>query len=320
MITMLHNASNLQRDIAKTLLYFGIFRHPLRLTEIHRFLPSDSVTIEDIQYACSTEPLSKHVVEANGLVSLDHEPLDFSAERRQKEQRARYMWFVAVLMSQIIRRFPYVRAVFVSGELSKGVASKNSDIDFFVVTAPNRVWITRTLFTLFKRIVLFNSKRMFCYNHITSEQNLRIENRTMYTAVEIATLKPIYNLALYREFMVANSWVKDYLPNSFSIEESPSRRESPKFLTERILDHFLSAHNLNKIDQWLLGRWRSLWFRRYHYLAPEKREKLFRCEADLSTAYVNDFLPRITQAYARRLHQFGLITIDVVEHEFSPEV
>ena len=68
---LLQNASTLQRDIVKTLLYFDIFQHPLRLTEIREFLPSNSVTVDDIQNACSTEPLNNFITEKNGLVCLE---------------------------------------------------------------------------------------------------------------------------------------------------------------------------------------------------------------------------------------------------------
>ncbi len=303
---LLHNASTLQRDIARTLLYFDIFRHPLRHAEIHKFLSSNSVTVEDIQNACSSEPLNRHVVEINGLVCLDKRKTGYIDERGKKEQRARRMWRIAVFMSCIIRRFPFIRGIFVSGELSKGVASEKSDIDFFVITAQNRVWITRTFFTLFKRLFLFNRKKLFCYNHITSEQYLEITDRNIYTAMEVATLRPIYNMPLYIQFMNANSWIKDYLPNSYTLQPTPEGVEHKSPISERVISCFLSSENLDVIDLWLLSQWRNLWCHRYRSLSSEKRERLFRCESHVSTAYVNDFFPKITQAYEQRLDQFGL--------------
>jgi hypothetical protein len=305
-IPPLRNGTSLQRDIARTLLYFDIFRHPLKLSEIYRFLPSNSVTVDEIQKACSSEPLNGCIVEINGLLCLDKGKTGYIDERSKKEQRARRMWRIAVIMSHIIQRFPFVRGIFVSGELSKGVASKKSDIDFFVITAPNRVWIARTIFTLFKRLFLFNQKKLFCYNHITSEQYLEITDRNIYTAMEVATLRPIYNMPLYIQFMNANSWIRDYLPNSYTFQSTPEGVGHKSPLSERIISCFLSSKNLEAIDLWLLSRWRSLWHHRYHSMSSEKRERLFRCEINVSTAYANDFLPRITCAYELRLDEYGL--------------
>jgi len=302
----LRNGTTLQRDIARTLLYFDIFRHPLRLAEIHRFLPSNSVTVDDIQKACSSEPLNGCLVEINGLVCLDNEKTGYIDERSKKEQRARRLWRIAVLMSHIIQRFPFVRGIFVSGELSKGVASEKSDIDFFVITAPNRVWIARTIFTLFKRFFLFNQKKLFCYNHITSEQYLEITDRNIYTAMEVATLRPIYNMPLYIQFMNANSWIRDYLPNSYTHQPIMEGVVQKSPLSERIISRLLSSKNLDVFDLWLLTKWRTLWAHRYHFLTSEQREKRLRCETHISTAYVNDFFPRITHAYEQRLNQYGL--------------
>ena len=306
----LQDATALQRDVVRTLLYFDIFQHPLELREVLRFLPSNSVTVEDIERACSSAPLNRYLVETNGYVGLQDRFTGYIGERRRKERRARRLWQVAVLMSHIIRRFPFVRAVFVSGELSKGVASRNSDIDFFVITAANRIWIARTLFTAFKRLCLFNARKLFCYNHITSDRNLEIKDHNIYTATEVATLKPLYNMELYGEFMRANAWVKEYLPNSSAYEQGTRQGRFRRPLVERLLDRIMAPERLDAVDLWLLSQWRSLWRRRYHFLNGEKRGELFRCDIHLSTAYVNDFLARITQAYQQRLDQFGLTQIE----------
>lgn len=314
------NATTLQRDIARTLLYFDIFQHPLSFLEILKFLPSNSVTIDDIRSACSSEPLNRCLFQSNGLVCWNNGVVEHIDERRKKEQRARRMWRIAMAMSYIIRRFPFVRGVFVSGELSKGVASKKSDIDFFTITASNRVWITRTFFTLFKKLFLLNRKKLFCYNHIMSDLNLEITDKNIYTAIEVSTLRPLFNIRLYLEFMNANSWIKDYLPNSSSFYEDSVADEHKPTVSERILTMLISSEKLNLIDLWLLAQWRTLWSRRYRFLSLEKREEIFRCETQVSTAYANDSLARIIRAYQVRLDQFGLTAVSETGNNLHAEL
>ncbi len=302
----LQRATSLQRDIARTLLYFDIFRHPLTPTEIHRFLPSNSVTAEDITAACSSEPLSTLLVRYNGLIGVDRKSTEYLYERSNKERRAIHMWRIAVVMSRVIRMFPFIRGIFVSGELSKGVASKKADIDFFILTAPNRVWITRTLFALFKRLFLFNRRKLFCYNHIRSVETLEIAERNIYTAMEVATIKPIYNTQLYAEFIARNSWISSFLPNSISLNPILKGATHREALSETVLNLLLSSKYLDAIDTWLLKRWKIVWSKRYTALNDAQRDKLFQCEPHVSTAYVRDFFPGITKEYEKRLDQFGL--------------
>lgn len=297
---------DLQAAILKTLLYFDIFDFPLKLSEILLFLPSNSVATKDLRSAFFRRPLSEQFAEKNGYYYLKGRPESLVNDRLEKERRARRQMRIARVITRIVRSFPFVRGVFVSGELSKGVASKKSDIDFFVVTAPNRIWITRTFFTLFKKVFLLNRKTLFCYNHITSDRNLAVAERNIYTAIEVATLRPTYNPALLRNIMIANDWIKAYLPNSYSVPPESKGIKSKIPLTERMLERVFSAEFLDVIDQWLLDQWRKIWHRRYYVLTPENRERLYRCEEQLSTAYGNDFQPRITQAYKQRLDQFGL--------------
>jgi hypothetical protein len=300
----------LQRNILCTLAYFDIFDHPLRVSEIYRFLPSNGVTEDDVQKACTMEPLKSRICHVDDLFFLTSSSEQIVAERRTKERRARRLWMAAILMSHIIRRFPFVRGVFVSGELSKGVASKKSDVDFFIVTAENRVWICRTLFTLFKKLFLFNRKKFFCYNLITSEHQLRITERNTYTAVEIATVKPIFNENLYRKFIQANSWTAEYLPNSQKAHQRSDYAIPPIFSIEKMLTVFLPPGKLDTLDRWLLEKWKTIWRRRYHQLSPEELGNRFQCQRNLSTAYAGDFLPKIMGTYRHKLNGYGIVRAD----------
>ncbi len=186
----------LQHDILRTLIYFDMFDHPLRLAEIHQFLPSRTVAPEELHLHCLLMVLNRQLEEKDGYFALAGRSAKLAEVRRTKESAARRMWAVARLVTRVIRRFPFVRGVFVSGELSKGVASKGSDIDIFIVTARRRVWIVRTVCTLFKVLLLFDQKKFFCYNHIASDDRLEVDVRNVYTAVECVTLRPIFNSAL----------------------------------------------------------------------------------------------------------------------------
>ena len=299
--------TRLQCDILSTLAYFDVFDHPLRVSEIYRFLPSNGVAESAIQTACSTEPLKSRLSNVGDLYFLSNRSEDLVPQRRTKELHAQRLWKAAIVMSHIIRRFPFVRGVFVSGELSKGVASKNSDIDFFIVTAENRVWLCRSLFAIFKKIFLFNRKKFFCYNLITSERHLGIAEQNIYTAVEVVTVKPLFNEDLYKNFMKANSWTAQYLPNAESATQAARHKIPGIFLFERILTAIVPPEKLDALDRWMMEKWKTIWKRRYHELSPDELDQRFQCQRNLSTAYVGDFLHRVMDRYRHRLDRYGIV-------------
>lgn len=300
--------TNLQEDILRTILYFDVFHHPLTADEVYRYLPSNSTSPEDITDACQSAPLSAVIHSKNGFYSLSSngEHARMSEERLNKEQRARRYRSVARLMARIMRRFPFVRGIFVSGELSKGVASENGDIDYVLITANDRLWIARALLIIFKKIFLFNSKKFFCLNHFVSERALESGDRSLYTALEIATLIPLTDYDRYLTYQSANAWIRGYFPN-FQANRGDWLVESGAHnLIQRLLELPLRGKFGDWLDTALKDYWKGIWKKRYPMYTDEQRISLFRCETDVSTAYVGDFLPKVTAQYRSRLEAFHL--------------
>src|SRR5688500_3704000 len=199
-------------QIVKTLLYFDIFNYPLKSEEIYRFLGGkfvdESFINARLQYLSS-----QHIVYQYGIFfSLKNN--DASVERRIKGNlEAEKYLILARKKAKLISRFPFVRGVLASGSLSKGYMDKNSDLDFFFITTPKRLWIARTLLVLYKRLSLFNSHTYFCVNYSADEDHLEIEENNLYTATELATVIPLYGSAQYDSLQQENVWLKKFFPN-----------------------------------------------------------------------------------------------------------
>lgn len=297
--------SLLERDILKVLLYFDVFNHPVNAEEIYSFLPSNSTNPAEVAWRCQSFPLNGYVAEQRGLYFLS-ERKNSVRQRLEKESLALRRWKMAVIMARIIRCFPFVRGIFVSGELSKGVSSKEGDIDFVIVTAENRLWICRTLLILFKKIFLLNKKKYFCLNHFVSENHLEFEVRNVYSAVEVATLKPLYNLPLFERYIHANSWIKEFLPNWKLTDQRFEFVTDNPSIVQRLLEPFFADKLSTNVDTWLMNYWRGIWKKRYPHFSDEKRERLFQCRSFISTAYGEDFLNKILSSYEQRLVRFGV--------------
>ena len=131
----------------KTLLYYDICSYPLKCAEVYRFLGTNSITETDVQHALDTLTDDVIVYRFNDLYSV--QPSGLNIRRRLSGNKlAEKSVTIARKKGKLISRFPFVRGVFASGSLSKGYMEERSDIDYFIVTAPKRLWIARTLLVM----------------------------------------------------------------------------------------------------------------------------------------------------------------------------
>lgn len=198
---------SLKENILRTLLYYDIFKHPLKPDEIFSLLPQNSITkkdVSDVLLQISKENPKVNTKE-NYYFIVGNE--DYIELRKSRESYSKKSWKLAKFVTHIIKRFPFVRAVFVTGSLSKNSSMPDSDLDFMVVTAKNRLWISRTLLMLFKKVLLFNSHKYFCINYFISKDSLGICEKNIFIATEIVHIKSTFNTGLMNKFLEANLWV-----------------------------------------------------------------------------------------------------------------
>lgn len=174
------------------------------------------------------------------------------AERRiNGNERAAKMLQKAHRSAAIISRFPFVTGIAVSGSLSKNFADDAADIDFFVITAPGRLWVARSFLHAFKKLTfLFNRQHYFCMNYFVDEASPEIVEKNIYTATEITTLLPLTGPAVFEKFYAANSWTKYFLPNNY-MRISSAREISANWFC-RFTEWALGNKAGDKLDEYLM--------------------------------------------------------------------
>ncbi|MCG2610854.1 nucleotidyltransferase domain-containing protein [Flavobacterium sp. SM15] len=194
-------------EALKTILYFSIFRYPLKIEEIHRYTTHQNLsqTKDEINFLLQEKILRK--VDDFYLYGND---LESVTKRIKGNLGAQKVMELAKSKANFISKFPFVKAVGISGSLSKGYFDEKSDVDFFIITEPNRLWITRTFLILYKKLFLLNSRKYFCINYFISTENLVIEEQNRFTATEIRTLIPVKGVRVFEEFYQKNDWTNEY--------------------------------------------------------------------------------------------------------------
>lgn len=230
-------------------------------------------------------------------------PQKMILERKNGEERAESMWTKACQKAALINQFPFVRAVFISGSISKGVVAEDGDVDFFIITKPERLWLSRTLLALYKKVFLLGSHRYFCINYFIDNEFLTIEEQNNFTATEIATLIPMVGeRVLISDFFAANSWVKRYYPNftekQIVIEESaayPFRN-----FIEACLD-FCGGNFLDKLGQRVTT---TFWKKKFKGMPRQDFNSALKSNRHVSKHHPLQFQKRVLNALKDKVVAF----------------
>jgi len=288
--------------IIRTLLYFDIFDHPLMKNELFELIgtsPPQDEFDHDID-----ELLTAQLIGSDSGYYFLGDGFEKIKERMDKHDRAVKHFRIAHFVSGMISRYPFVRAVMVTGSLSKKAQSPKADIDFFVITKPGRLWLCRTILMLFKKVVLLNSKKYFCINYYIDSEHLEIPEKNIFTATELAFLQPMNNPELFRQMMDANAWMKRYFPNwSVQIRECKETRNTA---LKRILEKVFNGNIGDKLDTVLMNIYRKRSERKFANSEKHMFPINFKTEKHVSKHHPNGFQHRIINQYESKIAEFEM--------------
>ena len=301
----------LKKNILKTLLYYDIFSHPLKTDEIYSFLPRNSIAKKDVVSFLHSSASEGTVPygEKDGYYYIKPS-VDNVSRRIEKEEYSGKMWKRAALVTHIIKRFPFVRAVLVTGSLSKNSSDRTSDLDFMLITANNRLWISRSMLMLFKKIFFMNSYKFFCINYYVTENNLEITEKNIFTATEIATIKATYNTGLMEQFIKSNEWIKDFFPNynlcDPLLHTSGCKVNNRKSKVQRVSEFFIPGKIASALDKKLMNMTREHWKKKYPHLQDDERNHMFKSTETVSKTHPGNMQKKILNMYSIKLQEYDL--------------
>jgi len=233
-----------------------MFDYPLTSGEIYLFL-KNKYRQTDFDEALQCLILNSLVYRFDKFYTLKNDHL-LITRRHNGNKKAAELIKIAGKVSDILIRFPYVRGIAISGSLSKNFADEDSDIDLFIITAKNRLWIARTLMHAFKKLTFLVKKEgYFCMNYYIDEAQLEIVEKTLYTAIEIVTLMPLQGDDLFERFYAANAWTREHLPNK--VMRLSSAKPVKSSWLKSLFEAFFNNRLGNAIDNVLMkitaGQW-----------------------------------------------------------------
>lgn len=227
--------------------------------------------------------------------------LESVTKRLKGNLQAQKALVIAEKRAKFIAQFPYVKAVGVSGSLSKGYYDDESDIDFFVITKPNKLWICRTILMVYKKIFLLNSRKYFCVNYFISTNQLEIEEKNRFTATELKTLIPMQGKEVFQEFYNSNSWIENYFSKfEVNLNDIPNIKKAviPSFI-EKVLDNKIGLYIDNLFKNVTLKKWRA----KFNFLNNEDFNVALKSTQNISKHHPSNFQKKVILALNAKIEE-----------------
>ncbi|HRH02796.1 MAG TPA: nucleotidyltransferase domain-containing protein [Bacteroidia bacterium] len=287
--------------ILKTLLYFDVFKYPLTFEELLSYTQYIKISSDEAQSEIALLQNKGWVEKSGDFLYLKGKHF-VVARRLEGNKLAQKRMTLAKKMSELIVQFPFVKSVCISGSLSKNYMDEDSDIDFFIITEPGRLWLCRGLLVLFKKVFLLNSRRHFCINYYVDSTNLEIPERNIFTATEITFLLPTYNSLLFDEFRKRNNWTHDFYPNlSYQgMLEKPLKNSIIKQFFERILNGTIGEKMDALFFKLTLRRWKN----KFSHFSKEEFDLNLRSRKSVSKHHPRGYQKVVLDRFQEKLDEF----------------
>ncbi len=288
----------MENAILKTLIYADIFDYPLTIFEIHKWLIGRKETLRQIEKWLEKLRVKGKVERVKEYYFLTDRTKLIRKRKITADQSHRYLR-KAKLAVWFLRVIPWIKLIGVSGGLAMGNADKKDDIDLFIITAKNRLWICRLLILGFlsltgqrRRVKAENNKAAgkFCVNMLLEEDQLIQFRKDIYLAHEVLQMKVLWQKdGIYFKYLTDNEWAFKFLPNwignqyhvlSSKYHVSNNQMQNTKYII------------LNTIEN--LAKKFQLWY-------MKKPEGLERIEDGALYFHPQDYRTKVLEEYKTRI-------------------
>jgi hypothetical protein len=211
-------------NLLKLLAFFDLFNYPLTARELWSFSQtkqSYNETLEQITAAGLAGQNGFYFLPASPLGGPEHRELIVTRQERyniadQKFQRAlKAAWWFAQL--------PWIKLVCLANQIGAHNLRAEGDLDFFIVTSPKRLWLSRLILAGVLKILNLRPSEAktcdtLCLSFWVDANHLALDNFRLaadpYFRYWLACLIPLYDCDwTYERLIAANGWLTQELPN-----------------------------------------------------------------------------------------------------------
>lgn len=298
--------SKLDEAILKTLCYHDLFNYPLSPQEISRWLIKNTQKLSSGSFeSVNKNPL---IIKKQGFYCL--------AGREKiidmRKQREIYSLDKSILVRKFVdflKYIPSIKLVGITGALAMENAKRQDDIDLFIITSARLLWTTRFLITLFFELLGVrrhpsdqNVNNKICLNMYLDENNLALPatEHDIYLAHEILQMKPVIVKGdIYRRFILANIWIKKFLPHAIDYQVIVDKIKSRPSFFSRLKDIVIDYIRIVFFPLEIIIRIAQIWYMR-------KRKTIEIVGDGIIKFHPHDARKRVISGYRQNLHRMKI--------------
>jgi len=182
--------------------------------------------------------------------------------------------------------------------------AQDSDLDYFVITEKNRLWLAKLFLVLFKRLFLLNSKKEFCINYFISESNLKIQEKNIFTSIELVSMIPVNDNYWHGRLLSENTWINEYCKNFINKNaSSPTPKSKPAW--SKFVYSMLNGAIGDKLEKRVMMFVYNKNKKKYaKELSIEDFELMFRTNEVQAKVHNSNHQGRILDLYAEKVKEF----------------
>lgn len=225
------NDEQIKEAIIRVIVFFDLFDYPLSDFEIWKNLDKKI----DLQKLKEILELLTELETKDGFFFLKNRS-EIVASRQKRHNYTQRKIRIAKRFSKVFSILPWVKTIIISNSIGQFNLRDGSDIDFFVITAPRRIWLTRFFCAsiaalLNSRPKLKNKRDKICLSFYITTNNLNLDGLKLrdgdpYFFYWLRSFILLYNKdEVYEKFLAANNLnshirqVDDFTPSSNQINE-----------------------------------------------------------------------------------------------------
>jgi hypothetical protein len=251
--------SEATQNIIKTITYFDLFNYPLTSWELWRLADTKKTYSE---FSADLNNLAHpQIANQDGFYCLSGRA-DTLAERQTRYNVSDRKFKRALAAAWWFSRLPWIKLVCLANQIGAHNLRAGGDLDFFIVTSPRRLWLSRLF--LNSALTILNLRPTdgkfsdtLCLSFWISDDNLNLAGYRLaddpYFRYWLAGLTPLYDRGwTYDKLIEANEWLVQELPNWQRLKVLPRRHLKTSGRDRRPLQIFQPLERLAKKFQWLI--------------------------------------------------------------------
>ncbi len=221
---------SLEHAIETVIARFDIFDYPLTAFEIWQFCPIKTSYQEVEKCLASSTRIETH----NGFFFMPKR-IEIITTRQNRYRDSYAKIRTAQRLIRLFSWLPFIRSIMLANIIGANNVKTESDIDLFIITKQNRVWIIKGLASFIFAVLNLRpkkqkSKNTICLSYLVDESALdlseaRFNENDWYFAYWLSGLVPLYgSIEIYTKLLEANPWLKNILPNWQLANTKPLKR------------------------------------------------------------------------------------------------